>query len=129
MYCHLALRVWTKVGHQLALLAYLGESGHQQMCNVERDRHEAVGLVGGISEHHSLVAGSLFLFLLAIHSAVDVATLFVDSAEDTTRVAVELIFGFCVSYTFYCIAGNGLQVDIYPAAHFAHYHYLAGGNK
>lgn len=36
--------------------AYLGHLGAQLVGEVQRERHEALGLVGGISEHNALIA-------------------------------------------------------------------------
>ena len=79
----LALRVGAQVCHLLALLAYVGEHAHDELCEVERYGHVVLGLVGGVAEHHSLVAGALVLFLLAAHTTVDVVRLLVDGCKNT----------------------------------------------
>ena len=65
LYGYLALGVGAQVGHLLALLANLRQCLHNEMRKVERSGHVIVGLVAGIAEHHTLVAGSLLVFFLA----------------------------------------------------------------
>ena len=67
--------------------------------------------------------------LAVIHAAVDVLALFVDGAQDTARVAVELVFRLRIADALDGIAGNGLQIDINIAAHFAHDDDLACRHK
>ena len=80
---YLALRVGTQVSHLLAFFANLGQCAHQQVCQVERDGHITLCLVGGITEHHALVAGSLVLVVLTVYTAVDVDALLMNSCQDT----------------------------------------------
>ena len=79
---HLTLRVGTQIGHHLALAANVGERAHDELCQVERHRHVVFCLVGGVTEHHALVAGTLLVLLLTADAAVDVAALLVDGGED-----------------------------------------------
>ena len=80
---YLALRVGAQVCHLLALLAYVGEHAHDELCEVERYGHVVLGLVGGVAEHHSLVAGALVFLLFAAHATVNVVRLLVDGCEHT----------------------------------------------
>ena len=79
---HLTLRVGTQIGHHLALAANVGERAHDELCQVKRHRHVVFCLVGGVTEHHALVAGTLLVLLLTADAAVDVAALLVDGGED-----------------------------------------------
>ena len=81
LHSHLALRVRSKIIHDLALLAYVGKGFHYEMCKVKRHGHIVLRFVSGITEHHSLVAGTLFLLVAVVNAAVDVAALFVYGAE------------------------------------------------
>ena len=126
---HLALGVGTQIGHLLTLLADVGQGTHNEVSQVERDRHKVLRLVGGITEHHTLIAGALLVLIAVIDSTIDVGTLLVDGAEDTARVAVELVFSLRIADALDGVAGDGLQVDIHLAAHLTHNHYLPCGDK
>ena len=54
----LGLAVGPQVGHH-AGLAHLGQPLGQPVGQPDRQRHEVVGLVAGVAEHHPLVAGAL----------------------------------------------------------------------
>ena len=109
---HLALGIGAEIGHHLAFLAYVGQGAHDEVRQVERGRHVVFGLVGGIAEHHALVAGPLVILLFAGDATVDVVALLVDSREHAARVAVELIVRLRVAYLVDGLARDGLQVDI-----------------
>lgn len=79
---HLALRVRTEIGHFLAFLADVGECAHDELCEVECYGHVVLGLVGGVTEHHSLVAGTLVFLLLLSNAAVDIFRLLVNGSKD-----------------------------------------------
>jgi hypothetical protein len=52
---HLALGVRPQP-RQFAILANLRLAAHEQMRVGNRSRHEHVGLVGGVTEHHALAS-------------------------------------------------------------------------
>ena len=81
---HLALGIGTQIGHLLTLLADVGQRAHDQVGQVKAHGHIVLRLVGGVTEHHTLVAGSLFVLVAVIHTTVDVGTLLVDGTEDAT---------------------------------------------
>ena len=126
---HLTLRVRTQIGHHLAFLANFSQSTHHEMCQIERDWHQALRFVGGITEHHTLIASALLFFVAIIHTAIDVFALFVDSGQNSTGVTVELIFGLRITNFLYCITSNGLEVNIHFAAHLTHDDHLTSGDK
>jgi hypothetical protein len=68
---HLALGVRAQPG-QGAVLANLRLAAHEQVSVGNRGRHEHVGLVGGVTEHHALVAGALFLRCAPIDTLGDI---------------------------------------------------------
>ena len=78
---HLTLGIRAQVGHHLAFLADVGQRTHDEVCQVQRHGHQALGLVGGISEHHTLVAGTLLVLVAIVHAAVDVLALLVDGGQ------------------------------------------------
>ncbi len=59
---------------QDAFLAQLGLAAHQAVRVGDRRRHQHVGLVAGIAEHETLVAGTLFLVLalVLVHTLGDI---------------------------------------------------------
>ena len=134
---HLALGVGAQIGHDLAFLADVGEGAHEQMGEVERYGHVVFGFVGGITEHHALVAGTLVFFRClvgslmvdAVDTTIDVVALLMDGTEDAAGVAVKLVFGLGVADILDGIAGDGLQVDVHIAVHLTHDDHLSGGYK
>ncbi len=55
---HLRLGIGPQIGHQLRLvLADIGQLLHQCMTQVDGQRHVALRLIGGVAEHHTLIAG------------------------------------------------------------------------
>ena len=99
------------------------------MSQVERDRHVALCLVGGIAKHHSLIAGSLFFLISVVNTSPDVSALLVDGTEDAAGVSVELILRLGVANALDGLAGYRLQVDIHIAPHFTHEDDLPRGDK
>ena len=128
-YRNLALRVGTQIGHLLAFLAYVGKHLHDVLGEVECYRHVVLGLVGSITEHHTLVAGALLFFLGTAYATVDVVALLVYGCEHATRVAVKLILRLVVANLVDGLAGDILQVDVHTRAHLAHDYYLTGCYK
>ena len=126
---HLALGVGAQVGHDLSLFPYLGQRAHDEVRQVQRDGHVVLGLVGGVAEHHSLVAGTLVFLIAAVNATADVAALFVDGGKDAAAVAVELVFRLCVANLIDGFSRDGLKVDIGFGAHLSHDDHLSGGYK
>ena len=71
-------------------LADLGEALGQAVGEVDRQRHEHVGLVAGVAEHHPLVAGALLVELVVLAGGAR-ADLFgvVDALGDVGRLLVD----------------------------------------
>ena len=81
--CYLTLGVGAQISHLLAFLADIRKCAHNKVGQIKTHRHIVLGLVSGIAEHHTLVAGTLLFFVAVIHAAVDVLALFVDGTQDT----------------------------------------------
>src|SRR3546814_14346141 len=81
----------------------------QPVRKMDRGRHVAVGLVGGVAEHQALVAGALFLGLLAVHALVDVGRLLADQVEHAAGGAVETDLAGVVADVQDHLAGQRLQ--------------------
>jgi hypothetical protein len=56
---------------------------------MDRGRHEVLGFLAGISEHHALVAGTLLFRGLAVHTLSNVSGLLVHGGDDGTGLPVE----------------------------------------
>ena len=83
-YSHLALRVWTKISHLLALLADVGKSLHDELCKVEAYRHVVLCFVTSVTKHHSLIACTLVLVFFALNATINVVALLMNSCKNTT---------------------------------------------
>ena len=125
----LTLGVGTEVGHFLALATDVGKHHQELVGEVEGQRHIVFGLVGGIAEHHTLVAGSLIHRVLALHAAVDVRTLFVDGTEHAAGVALEHVFALGVADAVDDLTGDALEVNVCFGLDFARHHDLSGGDE
>ena len=126
---NLALGIGTQVGHLLALATDVGQHLKDAVCQGERERHVVFGFIGGIAEHHALVASTLFHGVLTFHTAVDVGALLVDGAQHTARVALEHVFAFGVTNLLDYLAGNELEVNVCLGFHFAGQYHLSRGYK
>ena len=126
---NLALGVGTQVCHVDALAAYLGQAHEQGVAEGQRQRYVEGCLVGGVAEHHALVAGALVLQVGALNAAVYILALFVHGQQHAAAVAVEAQLRAVVAYFVDDAAGGLLHVDIGVALYFAGHHYLAGGDE
>ena len=86
------------------------------MANFQRQGHEALRFVGGITKHHALIACSLGLRACFLHALVDIRGLLMDGRDYPARIRIEHVFGFGVAYFANGIAGN--QLGIYVAFGF-----------
>jgi len=96
---------------RVLLLADLGLLLDQAVRQVDRGRHVAVGLVGGIAEHQALVASAHFFGLLAVHALGDVRRLLADQVQHATGGAVEADVGAVIADVQDHLAGQRFQVD------------------
>ena len=95
---HLGLAVGAQVVEH-AVLAHLGEPVGEPVREPDRHRHEVVGLVARVAEHHPLVAGADLVVVVAgavarCSTALstpmrDVGRLLVDRRDHAAGVAVE----------------------------------------
>ena len=99
------------------------------MGQVERQRHVVLGLVGGVAEHHALVAGALLHGVAALHAAVNVGALLMDGAQHAARVAFEHVFALGVAHLLDDLAGNERHVHVGLGLHFAGQDDLPGGDE
>ncbi len=102
----LALAVGTQV-RELAGLSYFRQFLGQFMSQRDGCGHQLGGLVGGVAEHHALVAGAA-----GVNALRDVGGLAVDGGDDGAGVVVEALDGVVVANLFDRVADQGLEVDV-----------------
>ena len=119
----LALAVGTEVG-ELAVLADFGEPAGELVGQRDGRRHQLGGLVGGIAEHHALVAGAA-----GVHAQGDVAGLLVDAGDDRAGVGVEAVERVVIADGGDDAAHEGLEIDIGLGGDFAGDDDQAGGGQ
>ena len=119
----LALAVGAEVG-QLAVLAHFGEL-LVSLCASEIGVGISSGvLVGGIAEHHALVAGAA-----GVHAHGDVAGLLVDGGDHGAGVGVEAVERVVVADGGDHAAHQRLEVDVGLGGDFAGDDDEAGGGQ
>lgn len=99
------------------------------MAQIESHRHEIVGFVAGISEHHALVAGALLLCIGTLDASVYVLALFVECGENSASLGIEFEVAAVIAYTLDYSAGDIHQIDIGLAFDFTCHHDLSGGDE
>ncbi len=118
----LGLAVGAQVGQRL-VLADLGEALGEAVRERDRQRHQLGRLVGGVAEHHSLVAGAgdvervvvggVGARLVGLVDALgDVGRLLVDRVEDGAGVGGEAEVGVDVADLADRLARDLLDVDV-----------------
>ena len=135
---YLALAVGTQVG-QRAVLAHGGQALHQAVGQVNGQRHQAVGLVAGEPDHHSLVASAGRAARIGLgavvaglqrgaDAGVDVRRLLAGVADDAAGIAVDPVFELGVADLKQGLARDGVEVQVSLGRDFAgdHDQVLAG---
>ena len=97
------------------------------MRECQRQWHISIRLTGSISEHHSLITCSLFLWRVTHHSLVDIRRLFMYGREYTTRVGFEHIITLGIAYSPNHITSDLLYIEISFGFHFSGKDHLSGG--
>ena len=124
---HLRLAVGAEV-RQRAVLADLGEPLGQPVREPDRHRHEVIGLVAGVAEHHPLVARADLVVVVTVAAAQlerlvdalgDVGRLLVDRGDDAARVAVEPVRRVRVADPANRVADEARDVDVGVGADLA----------
>jgi hypothetical protein len=111
--CDLGFAVGAKPG-ELAGLADFSEPAGELVGQRDGGGHQLGGLVGGIAEHHALVAGAA-----GIHAHGDVAGLLVDGGDDGAGVGVESVDGVVVADGGDDAADQRLEIDVGAGGDFA----------
>ena len=135
---HLGLAVGTQV-RQGAVVAHLGEALGQTARKIVRHGHKRRGLVGGIAEHHALIArtdkidgvgGLARLGLIRLIDTLgDIGALLMDKAHDAAGLAVKTKLGAVVPDATDGIARDLLDIHVCLGANLAGNDDGAGGDK
>ena len=120
---HLALAVGAQVG-QLAVLADGGELAGELVGQRDGRRHQLRRLVGGVAEHHALVAGAA-----GVNALRNVARLLVDGRDHGAGVGVEAVERIVVADGGDHAAHQALEVDVGLGGDFAGDDHQAGGGQ
>ena len=126
---NLTFGIGAQIGHQRSMLANVGQLYQQLVCEVERERHVVGSFVGGITEHHALVASALCQFVTLRHAAVDVGRLLVNGRKHAATLGLELVLALGVANAANGVARHALQVDVGLRRNLAAKHHLTRGNK
>ena len=136
---HLSFAVRSQVRHFTAL-AHFGQTMGQAVGQIDRQRHEHVGLIAGVAEHHALVAGSLRLIALfaggrgllltveTCHTLVDFGALLGQGDHHAAGVGIEADPGTGVTDVPDHGTHDVLDVAISLAGHLAEHEELSGGS-
>ena len=96
---------------ELATVAERGQALEDAVGTDEGEREALGGLVGGVAEHHALVAGALFLGVFALDALVDVRGLGVEVVDVGEVLPAEAFFGTVVANLLNDTLGDGLGVE------------------
>ena len=127
-YRHLAFGVRTQISHLATLFTDGGQFDEQTVGQVERKGHVVFRLVGGVAEHHALIAGSLVFKHRTFNPLVDVGALFMNGREHTAGIGLEHIFALGVADTGDDLTCNALQIHVGIRFDLAGQDDLSGGH-
>src|ERR1035437_5681533 len=119
----LALAVGAQVG-QLAALADRGQLAEKLVGQRNRSGHQLGGFVGGVAEHHALIAGAA-----GVNALRNVAGLLIDGGDDGAGVGVEAVKGVVISDGGDDTADKALEIDVSLGGDFAGNNHQACGRK
>ena len=94
-----------------SVLTDLGELGSKAGGQVVGERHESLGLIGGVSKHDTLVTGSNVLDIDGIDRLGNIGGLLLDGDNDVARLVVESLGRIIVSNVLDGITNDLLVVD------------------
>ena len=120
---HLALAVGTQVG-QFAALAHRGQLAAELVRQRDGRGHQLRRLVGGVAEHHALIAGAA-----GVNTLGDVARLLVDRRDHGAGVGVEAVERVVVTDGGDHAAHQRLEIHVSFGGDFARDDHQAGGRE
>ena len=126
---YLALGVRTQIRHHLSFATDIRQHLQDTVGKIQGERHIVFCFVSGITEHHALVARTLFHRIPALHTTVDVGALLMNGGKHATRIALEHILAFGIADFLDYFTRDKLKVNIRFGFHFSSQHYLSGSNQ
>ena len=108
---HLRLGVRTQICDLIALSSQRSQFLQYDVGEIQCEWHIVLRLVGGITEHHSLVTCSLVFCRGAIHPLTDVFALLMDRIHHPAAVPVEHVLTLGVADAVDGVADDLLEVD------------------
>ena len=105
-----------------------GQALREAMRQHDRQRHQVGCFVGGVAEHHSLVAGALFVGI-AVDATRDVRRLAVDGRDHRAGAVVEAVVGVGVADPLDRAADDVRNVDVRRRGDLAGDHRHPGGHQ
>ena len=129
LYCYLTLGIRAQIGHLLSFLANLSKSTHNKMGKIQGYRHQVLCFICSVTKHHSLIASSLILVILTIHTTIDVIALLVNGCQDTAGVPIKLILCLRIADLLDGVTSYCLQVDIHFTMYLTHDDHLSSSHK
>ena len=119
----LALAVRAKIG-ELAILAHFGQTRSQLVRQRNGCRHQLGCFVGGIAEHHALIARAA-----GIDAHRDIRRLRIDRRDDRTGVRVESVLRVGVADLRDRVAHDLLEVNVSLGRDLAGNHHQPGAGE
>ena len=107
-----------------ALFTEFLDFGHELVGEADRERHQFLGVVASVTEHHALVASTLFCCVLAfgclgVNALGDIRRLLVHSDEHGAALVIELQVWVHVADVLDGVAGNFLKINNSLGGEFA----------
>ena len=108
----------------LALFAEFLNLGHELVGEADRERHQFLGVVASVTEHHALVTSTLFCSVLSfgglgVNALSDIRGLLVHGDEHCAALVVELEVGVHVTDILDGVACNFLEINNCLGGEFA----------
>ena len=138
LYGHLGFPIRTQI-FQRSVFSHFRQLQTQFMSQRDRIRHIVLGLVGGETEHHTLIPGTdgldlgithlvFFGFQRFINAHGDIGGLLIDSSDHTAGFCIKTIFSSGVTDFLNRIAHDLLNIYIRICGDLTHYQHQSCGS-
>src|SRR5262249_17830179 len=104
--CHLGFAVGPEV-RKHSIFADFSEAKSELVGQIDRRGHVVFGLIGGVAEHHALVAGAA-----GVHTHGDIARLLVDAGNHRAGVGIKTVERVVITDGLHDAAHDFLEIDI-----------------
>ena len=115
---YLAFCIGTKVSHHLSFTTDISQHLQNAVCQIKRKRHIVFRFIGSITEHHTLVARTLFHRILTFHTTVDIGALLMNGGKHTARVTFEHVLSFGIADFLNYLTCDELEINVRFCFHF-----------